>query len=345
MHVRHEALFRWLMRALPRHAGSTAPTTTAAAPTTSGWRAGGARAGRPAAARGELSIDGLDAHAAERLEAMRERYAALHRARAEPRCAAGRRSDPAGASRHRGAAGRRSPRSPSDTGCRRPRRPELASLLDLLAEDPLAPTAVRDPRRRSTTIWPTRWSRSSSTRSAARAPSRTSARAPGFPGLPLAIALPARSFALVESAARKCAFLERAVGACGLDERERRPRARRGVGRGARPLRPRDGARARAARRGRRVRGAAAPDRGHARRVARPARPGGARRPRRAAAAQLGLEPAEIRRVQPYPAAPSTGTCTSCRRLRRPRPASRAGRDRAKAATRSWTRDRPARAV
>ena len=38
----------------------------------------------------------------------------------------------------------------------------------------------------------------------------------GFPGLPLAIALPAASVALVESNGRKCEFIERAIGACGL---------------------------------------------------------------------------------------------------------------------------------
>ncbi|MBV9801737.1 MAG: 16S rRNA (guanine(527)-N(7))-methyltransferase RsmG [Solirubrobacterales bacterium] len=38
----------------------------------------------------------------------------------------------------------------------------------------------------------------------------------GVPGLPLAIALPDAEVSLVESAARKCAFLERAVAACGI---------------------------------------------------------------------------------------------------------------------------------
>jgi 16S rRNA (guanine527-N7)-methyltransferase len=37
----------------------------------------------------------------------------------------------------------------------------------------------------------------------------------GFPGLPLAIALPRARVALVESSTRKCEFLERAVGAAG----------------------------------------------------------------------------------------------------------------------------------
>jgi 16S rRNA (guanine527-N7)-methyltransferase len=39
----------------------------------------------------------------------------------------------------------------------------------------------------------------------------------GFPGLPLAIALPAAHVSLVESNARKCAFMARAIDACGAD--------------------------------------------------------------------------------------------------------------------------------
>lgn len=38
----------------------------------------------------------------------------------------------------------------------------------------------------------------------------------GVPGLPLAIALPAATVSLVESAARKCEFLERAIAACSV---------------------------------------------------------------------------------------------------------------------------------
>ena len=39
----------------------------------------------------------------------------------------------------------------------------------------------------------------------------------GLPGLPLAIALPASTVALVESNTRKCEFLRRAVDACGIE--------------------------------------------------------------------------------------------------------------------------------
>ena len=42
----------------------------------------------------------------------------------------------------------------------------------------------------------------------------------GFPGLPLAIALPGSRLSLVESNARKCQFLERAVAECELDNVE-----------------------------------------------------------------------------------------------------------------------------
>ncbi|HWE09964.1 MAG TPA: 16S rRNA (guanine(527)-N(7))-methyltransferase RsmG [Solirubrobacteraceae bacterium] len=42
----------------------------------------------------------------------------------------------------------------------------------------------------------------------------------GFPGLPLAIALPEARMSLVESSGRKCEFIGRAAGACGLANAE-----------------------------------------------------------------------------------------------------------------------------
>jgi 16S rRNA (guanine527-N7)-methyltransferase len=42
----------------------------------------------------------------------------------------------------------------------------------------------------------------------------------GFPGLPLAIALPSSEVKLVESQARKCAFVERTVAAAGIENAE-----------------------------------------------------------------------------------------------------------------------------
>lgn len=94
---------------------------------------------------------------------------------------------------------------------------QLERLLDLVASDPLAPTTVRDPAVAVDThvadalvgleLEPVR---------AARRIADLGAGA-GFPGLVLAAALPQAEVALVESSRRKCAFLERAVAATGLE--------------------------------------------------------------------------------------------------------------------------------
>ncbi len=94
-------------------------------------------------------------------------------------------------------------------------KPRLGELHRLLVEDPLAPTAVRDPRKViddhladslvALELEPVR---------AARTLADLGSGA-GVPGLPLAIALPATGVALVESTARKCEFLERAIARTG----------------------------------------------------------------------------------------------------------------------------------
>jgi 16S rRNA (guanine527-N7)-methyltransferase len=92
----------------------------------------------------------------------------------------------------------------------------LDKLLTLVETDPLAPTTVRDPAgilgdhvadslvaldlsvvRRSSSV-------------------ADIGSGAGFPGLPLAIALPGATVALVESSARKCDFISRAAAACAL---------------------------------------------------------------------------------------------------------------------------------
>lgn len=94
--------------------------------------------------------------------------------------------------------------------------PRLRRLHHLLVEDPLAPTAVRDPIRVLDDHL------ADSLVALELEPVRTAAAladlgsGAGVPGLPLAIVLPSASVALVESAARKCTFLERAVSACGV---------------------------------------------------------------------------------------------------------------------------------
>lgn len=92
----------------------------------------------------------------------------------------------------------------------------LARLLGLLACDPLAPTTVRDPARAldahvadalvALDVEPVRGSRLIADLGSGA----------GFPGLVLAAALPQAEVALIESSRRKCEFLERAVEHVGL---------------------------------------------------------------------------------------------------------------------------------
>jgi 16S rRNA (guanine527-N7)-methyltransferase len=92
---------------------------------------------------------------------------------------------------------------------------QLHELHRMLVEDPLAPTAVRDPQKVIDDHL------ADSLVALELAPVRSAhsladlGSGAGVPGLPLAIAMPSLSVALVESAARKCAFLERAIARCG----------------------------------------------------------------------------------------------------------------------------------
>jgi 16S rRNA (guanine527-N7)-methyltransferase len=93
---------------------------------------------------------------------------------------------------------------------------QLERLLALVAEDPHAPTTLRDPA----TALDAHVADAlvgldlEAVRSAARIADLGAGA--GFPGLVLAAALPHAQVALVESNKRKCEFLERAVDAMGL---------------------------------------------------------------------------------------------------------------------------------
>lgn len=92
----------------------------------------------------------------------------------------------------------------------------LRSLLRLILSDPLAPTAIRDQGRAlgdhlADSLVALEVDQ---VRNASRVADLGSGA--GFPGLPLAIALPQAEFALIESAGRKAAFIERAVSECGI---------------------------------------------------------------------------------------------------------------------------------
>jgi len=93
---------------------------------------------------------------------------------------------------------------------------KLQLLLERLADDPHAPTSVRDP------LGIVDNHLADSLVALELEPVRESTVAldlgsgAGLPGIPLAIALPRTSFTLLESAARKCLFLESVVSECGL---------------------------------------------------------------------------------------------------------------------------------
>lgn len=92
----------------------------------------------------------------------------------------------------------------------------LGELHRILAEDPLAPTTIRDPAKvvddhLADSLVALELDQIRSATALADLGSGA-----GVPGLPLAISLPEATVALVESAARKCAFIERAVAECGL---------------------------------------------------------------------------------------------------------------------------------
>ncbi len=95
-----------------------------------------------------------------------------------------------------------------------------AALLAIVAADGTAPTTVRDPEQARDVHLADSLSAlelEPVVRATAVADLGPGA---GFPGLVLAVALPAARVSLVEAGSRKCAFLERAVRAMDLDNAE-----------------------------------------------------------------------------------------------------------------------------
>jgi 16S rRNA (guanine527-N7)-methyltransferase len=95
-------------------------------------------------------------------------------------------------------------------------RRQLAALLAVLESDEHAPTSVREPDRAA------RVHLADSLAALELAPVRAAARiadigsGAGFPGAPLAIALPSAEVNLLESQRRRCEFLQRACAAAGI---------------------------------------------------------------------------------------------------------------------------------
>jgi 16S rRNA (guanine527-N7)-methyltransferase len=96
-------------------------------------------------------------------------------------------------------------------------RTALRTVLDLLAEDRGAPSAVREPED----AWRVHVADSLSglevdALRVARRIADVGAGA-GFPGLPLAVSLPGGKVDLIESNRRKCEFIERAIARAGIE--------------------------------------------------------------------------------------------------------------------------------
>jgi 16S rRNA (guanine527-N7)-methyltransferase len=95
----------------------------------------------------------------------------------------------------------------------------LATLLELLAEDGDAPTTVTDPARAVDTHLADSLSALEVLREREPGTVVDIGAGAGFPGLPIAIALPSH-VDLLESTGRKCEFLRRAVERLGLEHAE-----------------------------------------------------------------------------------------------------------------------------
>lgn len=96
-----------------------------------------------------------------------------------------------------------------------PAERQLGALLDILANDPLAPTTI-DPARAVDDHLADSLVALELDEVRAAATVADLGSGAGLPGLPLAIALPSATVHLVESATRKCEFLRRAVRVCDL---------------------------------------------------------------------------------------------------------------------------------
>jgi 16S rRNA (guanine527-N7)-methyltransferase len=92
---------------------------------------------------------------------------------------------------------------------------QLEALLICLAADPHAPTAVRDPARAVDVHVADSLAALGFDQARRAATIADLGSGAGFPGLPLAVARPEAGMRLIESSARKCAFLARAVAAMG----------------------------------------------------------------------------------------------------------------------------------
>ena len=197
MHVRHEAIFHWLQELFPRarlygpyHHGGRSYYQ---------WMARGEVLAEDVLPVVESVLsDRIDTHVGDRIRAMRARY---------PRFFA----------HHERPTERRVQVLAHRHGLPPRAHIQMTAILETLAADDRAPTTVRDPEEAvDVHLADSLVALEVDCLRSARRIADIGAGA-GFPGLPLAIALPASEVRLVESQSKKCQFLRRAIAAAGVD--------------------------------------------------------------------------------------------------------------------------------
>jgi 16S rRNA (guanine527-N7)-methyltransferase len=197
MHVRHEAIFRWLQELFPRarlygpyHHGGRSYYQ---------WMARGAVLAEDVLPVVESVLnDRIDTHVGARIRDMRAKYPAFFARRERP-------------------TERQVQMLARQYGLPPRAHIQMTAILETLSADERAPTTVRDPEdamdvHLADSLVALEVDRLRSARRIADLGAGA-----GFPGLPLAVALSTSKMRLVESQAKKCQFLRRVIAAAGVD--------------------------------------------------------------------------------------------------------------------------------